>query len=423
MIRALKRWFGFADSDPVKADIMTGEIAVRSRSVFWTGFEALLPDPDPILTDMGVALETYNRLLNDAHVWACYESRTSGTQSHEWRIEPAAEGSTLANKKAADFIKTVMDGIDVGAVIADMLDAIFFGYSPIEVIWAQTPSIRAVPETTRTDGPSVWRPVNLIGRPPEYFAYDQNNRLRFISRDHQWDGELLPDRKFLVTRHHATYRNPYGQRVLSKCFWPVTFKRGGIKFWSICAEKFGMPWVLGKVPRGTNETERERILSSLVQMVQDAVAVINADQTVEFLDDSSRATSGEFYDRLVNAANNEISKAILGQTLTTEIGDKGSYAASQTHFAVRNDLIGSDKKMVAAAFNTLFRWITELNFATAQPPTFSWWEAEDVQKDWAGRDVVLVKALSPAGVTLSPEYFKRKYNLADIDLVAWPGGT
>lgn len=34
------------------------------------------------------------------------------------------------------------------------------------------------------------------------------------------------------------------------CFWPVAFKKGGMKFWLRFAEKFGSPWVIGKHPRG-----------------------------------------------------------------------------------------------------------------------------------------------------------------------------
>ena len=44
--------------------------------------------------------------------------------------------------------------------------------------------------------------------------------------------------------------------------------------------------------------------------------------------------------------NSEISKAVLGQTLTTEIGSTGSYAAANTHMAVRQDIIDADKNLL-----------------------------------------------------------------------------
>ena len=57
--------------------------------------------------------------------------------------------------------------------------------------------------------------------------------------------------------------------------------------------------------------------------------------------------------------------SILGQTLTTEIGSTGSYAASNTHMQVRQDIVDSDKKLVEGVINQLIQWIYEINFAKA----------------------------------------------------------
>ncbi|UGD90289.1 DUF935 domain-containing protein [Escherichia coli] len=47
-----------------------------------------------------------------------------------------------------------------------------------------------------------------------------------------------------------------------------------MKFWLRFAEKFGSPWVIGKHPRGANDAEIEKLLDSMEQMVEDAVAAI-----------------------------------------------------------------------------------------------------------------------------------------------------
>ena len=71
---------------------------------------------------------------------------------------------------------------------------------------------------------------------------------------------------------------------------------------------------------------------------------------------------GKLVEKLIDKMNSEISKAILGQTPTTEIGSTGSYAAANTHMAVRQDIIDSDKKLVESVINQLIRWIYEINF-------------------------------------------------------------
>ena len=372
-----------------------GEIAIRSRSADWQGFDHFLPDPDPVLRKTGHDLSVYRELTADAHVWSCIQSRKSGTLSCEWEIRQGPESGSCG-RRAFNIIKEMMERLDVNQIVSDMLDAPLWGVSPIEVIWKPGP---------------LWLPEELVGRPPEWFVFDDQNRLRFLSKDNQIHGELVPDRKFLLARHHADYFNPYGQRVMSRCFWPVVFKRGGFKFWAVFTEKFGMPWPIGRVPKGTNENERNEIYNALNRMVQDAVCVINDDQSVELLESAGKSSSASIYEALISAANREISKAVLGQTLTTELDQGGSYAATREHMEVRRDLVDQDKRMVSGQFNLLFRWVVELNFPGAAPPEFVLYQAEDMRKDLAERDKILVNQ----GVRFSRSYYQRNYNLGDED--------
>ncbi|ENE4637899.1 TPA: DUF935 family protein, partial [Escherichia coli] len=101
--------------------------------------------------------------------------------------------------------------------------------------------------------------------PPEWFQFDTDNCLRFRARDAGVEGELLSPSKFVVPAQDASYDNPYGFPDLSMCFWPVAFKKGGMKFWLRFAEKFGSPWVIGKHPRGANDAEIEKLLDSMEQ--------------------------------------------------------------------------------------------------------------------------------------------------------------
>ena len=106
-----------------------------------------------------------------------------------------------------------------------------------------------------------------------------------------------------------------------------------------------------------------------------------------------------------------ISKAILGQTLTTEIGSTGSYAASNTHMQVRQDIVDSDKKLVEDVINQLIQWFYEINFANGEVPVFELYEPEDVDLTLAQRD----KILSDTGVKFTKEYFIKNYGLEDED--------
>lgn len=373
------------------------EIATRQRYAGLDAFIGALPDPDPVLRKLGQDMAVYRELLSDAHVWSCYSSRKSGTSGRRWEIEEAAEGGTpAANRRALAIVQEAVKSIPMRQVINAMLDAPFFGMAPIEVIWEQA---------------VLWLPARIEGKPAEWFGFDQYNGLRFMSWADAIEGEPIPAGKILLCRHHASYLNPYGERLLSKCFWPVTFKRGGFKFWAIFMEKFGMPWITGKVPPKTGAPERELLKSRLAQMVLDAVAVINNDESVEITEAAGKQASGDLYRSKIEVCNREISKAILSQTLSTELDKGGSFAASQSHLQVREELIEDDAEMVADAFNTLFAWITALNVPEAAAPVFTWVKEEDVQKERADRDAVL----SDQGVAFTPTYYQRTYNLEPDD--------
>jgi phage gp29-like protein len=70
----------------------------------------------------------------------------------------------------------------------------------------------------------------------------------------------------------------------------------------------------------------------------------------------------EVFQSLIDYCNKEISKAIVGQTLTSETGDHGSYALAKVHKDVFLYIVKSDAKWLEHKLNiTLIRWILELN--------------------------------------------------------------
>ncbi|MCR5660920.1 MAG: DUF935 domain-containing protein, partial [bacterium] len=119
----------------------------------------------------------------------------------------------------------------------------------------------------------------------------------------------------------------------------------------------------------------------------------------------------DIHKALIEQCNSEIALAIVGQTLTTEIGSTGSYAAAKTHFDVRAEIAAYDKRMVERALQQLVTWIYEINWNQGRPPVISLWHEEDVDKLLAERDQIL----TGAGVRFSKSYFMRSYGLQEDD--------
>lgn len=367
------------------------EIATRKRSLDFYSLGMSLPDPDPVLRKQGKDTRIYKELLCDPHVFACVQSRKAGVLSLEWEINRGKD-----KDQRSKIIEELFNRIDIYNLISEIINATLFGFQPLEIMWQRQNNLLL--------------PVDVKAKPPEWFCFDEENHLKFKTKNNI-DGEELPDKKFLCPQSNPSYENPYGERVLSRVFWPVTFKKGGLKFWVIFSEKYGMPFLIGKHPRGTSQEETEDLADMLENMVQDAIAVIPDDSSVE-IQEAAKGTSAEIYDKLIDKMNSEISKAILGQTLTTEVGSTGSYAASNTHFAVRQDIINSDKKLVEKTLNQLIWWVYELNWNTNEVPEFELYEEENVSLELSQRDKILVDS----GIKFTKEYFMKTYGFEEEDI-------
>ena len=371
---------------------LSGQIATRSRSIDFHALGMYLPNPDPVLKALGKDIKVYRELRADAHVGGCIRRRKAGVKALEWGLD-----RDKAKSRVARSIEGIFADLDLSRIITEMLDAVLYGYQPMEVMWG------------KVGGYLV--PVDIVGKPADWFVYDEENQLRLRTRQSPLKGEELPARKFLVPRQDASYDNPYGFADLSMCFWPTTFKKGGLKFWVQFTEKYGAPWVIGKHPRSASDAETNQLLDRLEDMVQDAVAVIPDDSSVDIKEAAGKTGSTEVYERLLHFCRSEVSIALLGQNQTTEAN--ANRASAQAGLEVTRDIRDGDKAIVQEAFNTLIRWVCELNFNDGARPVFEMWEQQEVDKVLAERDEKLVRA----GAKLTPAYFKRAYSLQDGDLV------
>lgn len=373
---------------------LSDHIATRHRSPDFHALGMYLPNPDPILKKLGKDISVYADLRSDAHVGGCIRRRKGAVVRMEWRVE-----RDRASARMAKLAEQVLGNLDMRRLLRELLDAPLYGWQPLEVIWSG-----------RQGGGAVV-PVDVLAKPAQWFQFDGEAQLRFRSRDNPLLGELLEPRKFLVPAQDASYANPYGFADLSMCFWPTVFKRGGLKFWVTFTEKFGTPWVVGKSPRGTGKPDQDALLGQLEAMVQDAVAVIPDDGSVEIVEAAGKTGSADLYEKLLMFCRSEISIALLGSNQTTE--KDSTYASAKAGNQVADELRDADARLAEASINQLLRWMVDLNEGEAAPaPKFELFEQEEVDQDQAKRDEILVRA----GARLTREYFMRTYDLEEGDI-------
>lgn len=370
---------------------LTDQLATRERSIDFSALGQWLPNPDPILKAQGKDIAVYRDLRGDALIGACIRRRKSAVKALEWGLDRG-----VAASRTAKAVESMLGELDLERIIGQILEATLYGYQPMEVQWQ------------RVGGLLV--PMDVQAKPPEWFCFDAGNQLRFKTRSNPLLGELLPDRKFLLPRQDPTYQNPYGFADLSLCFWPLVFKKGGMKFWLAFAEKFGSAFSVGKLPRSATPQERAELLDSLEALIQDGVATIPDDGSVELVEMAGKSASADLYERLVLHCRGEIAIALLGQNQTTEA--TSNKASASAGLKVGEDLRDGDAKIVAATMNQLIRWTCELNWG-GPAPVWSLWDQEAQDKLQAARD----KSNYDAGARFTNAYWQRAYGYQEGDLV------
>jgi len=374
---------------------LTSEIATRQNFDKIVSYWNMLPDPDPILRKIGKDITTYRELMTDPHLFSTIQQRKSGVLSLNWELQQLD-----STQGEYDFINSFLNSVNLENLMDQILNTSLFGFTVFEIIW-------------KKEG-NYLIPERIDEKPQEWFFFDQYNNLNYKKKFNPNlgtnDGEIVNPLKFILVQHKPTYSNPYGERVLSRCFWPVTFKRGGLKFWITFTEKYGNPFLVGKLPRGSAQTDIDNLLTSLENMIQDAVAVIPDDSSID-IKEAQRSSSVEVFKELMNFMNSEISKAILTQTLTTEVQDTGTYAASKTMSDMLANIQQTDQRLVERAVNKIVDLIYQVNFNSTNKPKFILYADEDVDKILAERDQILVNT----GIKFTKDYYIRNYNLLPED--------
>ncbi|WP_051957936.1 phage portal protein family protein [Desulfobacter vibrioformis] len=377
--------------DPIKIEpkSLTTEMvtwATATGSVF-----DILPDPDPVLRKRGDDAKVLDALAADDQVTMAMQlRRRKVTNKGNYDYSPGQPEKGISASKGAETLcrDLTMDlaGIKLKNQFNAMLAAPFYGYSVIELYWA-------------VDG-SRLKLVAMEEKPRHWFCFDGDGRLCFLENGQK---KPVPYGKFLLVQHEPTYENPYGLRLLSRCLWAVAFKRAGVEWCNRFLERYGMAFQVAKAPSSFDEKDRQKLASSLAAMVQDAVAVLPYGSEHQIVKVDSKGGSDAFISYL-NFWNAVISKVVSCQTQSSEItGSTGTYASSQTHYHVLEDVAEADEQLVCDAMCDLGVIYARVNGSNEYPPVFAYEEAEDrlAQAD-------LDKKRYDVGVRFTKAHFERQ---------------
>lgn len=361
----------------------------------------------------------------DAHLYSILQTRKNGVLARPRKIEPAS--TSEQDRETADWLSRMLNSLPHwdGALL-HLLDSLAKGMAVIEIIWGYDAAGRIVPVELKPrsagrfsfgdSGELLLSEFDPLGiacseRPGNY--RDTNRPLRMM-REAAPNGSSrqpkgrMPERKFMLMLFGATDERQYGRGLCERVYWYWWFKKNNLKFWVMYNEKFGAPTVVAKHSPGLSSVERDRLLEIISSLQADAGVTLPEGITLQLLE-SNRRGSAETYQQLANWCNEEMSRGVLGQTLTVGEGTRGgSFALAKVHEAVRFDYMRTDACMLMDAVNSqLVRWMIDFNFGESFPAPS--WRVDLSPEVDQQIESAIDRQLLQMGVPLPLRYFYEKY--------------
>lgn len=332
------------------------EIATAQSDPYIPNFTGLLQPSDEVLVKRGGAagLKVYDEIRRDPHAFAVLEKLKLEIISREWKVEPASE--SRLDKKAAAEVERQFNAMNFDRLTRGLLGAVLKGFSVAEVLWSSTAL-----------GWEAWTKVKKQRR----FRFTVDGELRMLTRANSLMGEPVPDRKFIVHRHSIDDDDddPYGVGLGAVLFWPAWFKRQVLGHWLRGAEKHASPTVHLQYQGQYDETRQKQLEAALRKMANDT-GLITPDTVQAALLEAKNGGGGEFFEKIARYLDELMSEAVLGETLTTNSGERGARSLGDIHNEIRIAIAKAASDLVSATLkDTLVRWIVELNFPGAGIPS------------------------------------------------------
>ena len=274
-------------------------------------------------------------------------------------IEPVVEAVSEDAKdvKLADEIRALVSEPAFSDMLFDLLDGLGKGFSVVEVLWKTTG--RAYGTSPIHGGRGRWIPSDYRWADPRFFKFDDETGRELRHQNHTVEGGQLEPYKYLIHMPRIKSGLPVRNGLARLTAVMYMLKGYTLKDWWAFAEVFGMPIRVGKYGPNATDEEIRTLVNAIANIASDAGAAIPESMKLELIE-TSKATGGDtLFQNMAEWADRQISKGVLGQTMTADDGSSQSQA--NVHNDVRGDIQKDDARQLANTLQTLVQWYIDLN--------------------------------------------------------------
>lgn len=310
-------------------------------------------------------------------------------------IGPSVDADESVPTKIVDAVRDLVETIVFDRAAADCTDGIAKGFAAIELMWEYQDRLL--------------QPVECEFRDPRFFQFDRKSlRELRLAVDGNFDGEELPGAKFIIHTPRSKAGIPIRSGLARSAAWGFLIQSFGLKDWAAFSEIYGVPLRVGRYGSEASEAQKKVLLRAVRGIANDAAAIIPRGTDIEFHKVEGQHGAAVFGE-LIDYIDRQISKLVLGQTMTSD--DGSSMAQAMVHNEVRLDLLKADCEQLAHTMNRdLVEPFVAMNFGPqAQYPQVSFPVAEPEDTEALAKNI---SQLVPFGLKVSQDEVRAKLGLS-----------
>lgn len=362
-----------------KLKLMTEQLTQKDIKAWRTANQAAIfienPKRYPLYT-------IYNDAMHDLHLKGAIRNRKMAVVGKPFIIKDAKGNK---NDDLTDLLRTKWFKMFLNHAI----DSVFYGHSLIELTGID-----------RADKLKFTK-VELVPRHhvcPEYQVI-----LPYFT---DWPDKGIKYRDELSDTCIEVCRSQSDLGELNSVAKETISKKYVLQFWDQFAEMFGMPLRVGKTT-SRDPKDQSKIENMLEQMGSAAWGLFPEGTSIEMIG-SKQGDAYEVYDKRIIRANSEMSKAILGQTMTMDNGS--SRAQALVHEDVADDIAEDDRDFMRDVINDdLFPFLIKHGWPL-KGFRFDW----DDAREYSTSEMKEIEDMILKNYDVDPEYFIDKYGVKII---------
>lgn len=331
---------------PMKRSQLRQEVAAATiggvRSPI-TGYPGTALDPERLAAilraaDQGDAI-SYLELAEtveerDPHYLGVIATRRRSVSQIDINVEAGSEDTV--HEQHAQEVRDWLKRDELTEELFDILDCIPKGFSFTEIIW----------DTSM----GQWEPKKLERRDPRWFRFNRHDLTTPMMLDENGQEQPLPGGKFIYAQIKAKSGIPLRSGLARLGMWGWLFKAYTSRDWAIFSQTYGQPLRLGKWGAGASEDDKDTLFRAVAGIAGDCAAIIPESMSIDFVESGNVNATGQLYLDRVEHLDKQISKAVLGQTATTD-AETGGLGSGKEHREVQEDIERADARALTAIIN------------------------------------------------------------------------